>query len=485
MGKIYFPFNSIMVDGKPDRAADAETLARYLGGVITNGVIFSANSLKVATAGGMGLNILPGTAYINGKIFYMDEAEAVTLDTANATLDRIDRIVVRLSEIERKIDVAVLKGTPASTPQAPALTRGGDVYELCLAEVRVPAAVTAIAASYITDTRKNKELCGWVTDLIRPEDEMVYSCNGSNDNVTLKTFIDTALTRQNQVYIRIKGQFGSDGSVAQGYAFAYTGNNNVVLDFSDADVVSAGAFIYADKITVKGLKVSATGGTADARSIIYGVDAILEGCSITGDLNAADGKAYNVTGGRMINCRADVTNSQGTGTGIECNRAILEGCDISATSKTASAYALNGFVTGATGCVFTGKTESADTTASGNGAICSGNFANCTFIGIGALKGQGLFLRTGYYLQATGCIFRGYTADTANGWGIGITGATDSGITIILAGALCNSVALNGFTQTGALKLADGYGAISGIFYTAVEVPTTIASYGAFSRNRV
>ena len=161
MAVTFFPFNSIVVDGVPDRPANAANLAAYLAGFFSNGVLLQTETaLQVTPAGGMDVQIAVGVGNINGKAILNDAAEIMELEAANATLDRIDRIVFRLDEPNRSMMFDVLKGTPASSPTAPAITQSADIYEMCLAEIRIPAGATSITASYITDTRKNPELCG-------------------------------------------------------------------------------------------------------------------------------------------------------------------------------------------------------------------------------------------------------------------------------------------------------------------------------------
>ena len=486
MSKLYFPFNSIVIGGVADRAANADDFAAYFKGLIKNGVLFSNTSLKVATDSGMNIKVQAGTAYINGKIYSNDEAESITIDTANATLSRIDRVVLRLDEANRLISVAVRKGTPASSPVAPAIAQAADVYELCLAEIRVPAGATSIIANYITDKRSDTALCGWVTNLVMPADGFIYQCNGSNDNVGLKAFIDTCLALQDKVSIKIKGQFGYNSTrytaESNSYIFAYTGSDkNVILDFSGCDISAHTNFIYAQDITIKGAAVTATDGS----HVIAGNKATFIDCSIEGSFARAAAAGYSLTSCRLINCRANIHNSAGTATGVYGTDLDMTDCDISAESDTASAYGVDATSCRGTGCKFNGKTDSKASTASGNGAIAAGQFVGCSFIGIGALKGQGIFLRDGYYLQAMSCTFRGYTADATNGWGKGITGAASDGITVSLFGIMCNQVELAGYSQTASCELASGHGSIAGLFYAAVTVPATIASYGTFNRNRV
>ena len=161
MAVTYFPFNSIVVNGVPDRPANAENLAAYLAGFFSNGVLLQEDTaLQVVASSGMNVQINAGSGNINGKTILNDSAEIITLEKASASLDRIDRVVFRLDTTNRLMEFDVLKGTPASNPVAPELTQGADVYELCLAEIRVPAGATSIVASHITDTRVDETLCG-------------------------------------------------------------------------------------------------------------------------------------------------------------------------------------------------------------------------------------------------------------------------------------------------------------------------------------
>lgn len=161
MAVTFFPFNSIVVDGVPDRPANAENLAAYLAGFFSNGVIMQEDTaLKVEAYSGMSVQIRAGMGNINGKTILADAAEIITLNTASASLNRIDRVVFRLDEVNRLMEFDVLTGTPAADPVAPELTQGADVYEMCLAEIIVPAGASEILINYITDTRADAELCG-------------------------------------------------------------------------------------------------------------------------------------------------------------------------------------------------------------------------------------------------------------------------------------------------------------------------------------
>jgi hypothetical protein len=150
-----------------DRVYDAADIAAYFGSLVSNGVFYAiSTNLQVSPGSGLAVSVAAGCAWINGYRYENTDALNMPLTTANGSNPRIDRIVVRLSQITRSIQLAVVAGTPATTPVAPALTRTSDVYELGIADVLVPAAATSIVSNNITDTRLNTNLCGLVNSLV-------------------------------------------------------------------------------------------------------------------------------------------------------------------------------------------------------------------------------------------------------------------------------------------------------------------------------
>lgn len=150
-----------------DRVYDATDFAAYFGSLVSNGVFYmAATNLQVSPAIGLAVSVAAGSAWINGYRYENTDDLNMPLTTANGSNPRIDRIVVRLSQVSRSIQLAVVAGTPAATPAAPALTRTSDVYELGISDVLIPAAATSIATNNITDTRLNTNLCGLVNSLV-------------------------------------------------------------------------------------------------------------------------------------------------------------------------------------------------------------------------------------------------------------------------------------------------------------------------------
>lgn len=160
----YMPFNSI----SGDRVYKAEDWAWYFSTFISNGVFAPYNghtACNVNASGTMGLTVDEGFAFINGYAFHNTGAN-LTVSTAHAALPRIDRVVVRWDLNNRLMLIALKKGTAASNPSAPALTRSSTIYELALADIYVDAGATGISQAKVTDRRSDTSLCGFVTGVI-------------------------------------------------------------------------------------------------------------------------------------------------------------------------------------------------------------------------------------------------------------------------------------------------------------------------------
>lgn len=161
-------FNS--VDG--DRTYGCNDFNDWFKPLVSNGIFMSRNSsaLQVYASTGMQVSVRAGEGRFNGYWFESDAVENITIPNADVTMPRIDRIVIRVSNTDRNITLAVLKGEVGTSPVAPTLTRNESVYEYSLAQIRVNANATTITQSNITDERLNGDVCGSVTGLINQID---------------------------------------------------------------------------------------------------------------------------------------------------------------------------------------------------------------------------------------------------------------------------------------------------------------------------
>lgn len=160
---------------------DAADVAAYLAG-LTSGVFSSAEDFPVTAAGGLKVTVGAGRGWVHpsrftGYSITKREADTLTMPLADPSLPRIDCIVMRYDAGARAASLQVLQGTASSTPTAPAISRTGLIYDLCLAEITRPAGSTSITTGQITDTRLDEALCGIVRDGVTgiPTEELIAS----------------------------------------------------------------------------------------------------------------------------------------------------------------------------------------------------------------------------------------------------------------------------------------------------------------------
>ena len=167
MSVKYGFFNSRLVDGVQDRLYNALDITSYFDKIIGNGVFVNpANSLQIMASSGLQVICKPGKGWIDGFYIVNDADLPMTIEAADVTLNRIDRIVFRLDKANRNMSVVIKKGTPATSPVAPGVTRTEEIKEYSLATVYVAKQATTITQANITDTRLNSNVCGKVTSLI-------------------------------------------------------------------------------------------------------------------------------------------------------------------------------------------------------------------------------------------------------------------------------------------------------------------------------
>lgn len=162
-----FPFDSHVSgyddNGYPiyDRASTSAEIAMVYDAFLSDGV-FLNTMCQVLAGSGMTATVGVGGAHIKGRFCYLDTPVTVTFQPATSQA-RIDTVVLRrdLSSSVNNIVCAVVKGTSGNA--APALTRDGTIWEIGLANVRIPANSNAIQQANITDTRLDTQRCGLVT----------------------------------------------------------------------------------------------------------------------------------------------------------------------------------------------------------------------------------------------------------------------------------------------------------------------------------
>ena len=166
----YF-FNAVQSGGVYDRVYNAEDVTSYLNKIVGNGVFPNPSSqLQVRAGTGMQVIVNAGEGWINGHKMINTADMQLSVDSPDALLNRIDRVIFYADASTRSMGIAIKKGTNATNPTAPALVRNTTRYEMSLATIRVNKQITSIVQSMITDTRADSNVCGWVAGLIQQVD---------------------------------------------------------------------------------------------------------------------------------------------------------------------------------------------------------------------------------------------------------------------------------------------------------------------------
>lgn len=151
-----------------DRKYKSTDFAEYFSTFIGNGIFPNpSTNLEVFANDDMTVTIKKGYAWINGYMYANTEDLILELDYADNSLNRIDRVVVRLDIINREIKLQIKKGEFSLEPTVSELQRNSDIYELCLADIKVNNGTISISQENILDNRLNSKLCGMVNSLIK------------------------------------------------------------------------------------------------------------------------------------------------------------------------------------------------------------------------------------------------------------------------------------------------------------------------------
>lgn len=151
-------FNSVEGD---ERTYQAEDMAQMFSNFLGNGFF---EGLRVSSSNSTNTIVGAGAAFIEGHAYNNTSSLTLTHDSADASLTRIDRVVLRLDrDIDaRHIKAFVKRGEASTRPVPPDLTRNDYVWELSLAQVEITAGKSYIDDSQITDERGDHEVCGRV-----------------------------------------------------------------------------------------------------------------------------------------------------------------------------------------------------------------------------------------------------------------------------------------------------------------------------------
>lgn len=160
-----------------DRAITSVPLRKLIKQLFSDGIMPNVSTnMQVVAGSGMKAVVKAGFAICNGCLKLEEEQKTLTLEAADTSYGRIDTIVLRLDDNDnaRSCEFAVVKGTASANPVRPALTRNQSVWELGLADIKVPKQSVAVRNDRITDTRYESSRCGVISSISEFDTTGIY-----------------------------------------------------------------------------------------------------------------------------------------------------------------------------------------------------------------------------------------------------------------------------------------------------------------------
>lgn len=159
-------FNSV----NGDRKYNAEDMSHYFDGLISNGIYESiGDKFHVTPGGNMSVNVGTGRAMIDCHWIKSDSIVNIEISAADVQLNRWDCIVIKLDMTAREMTLEKIQGVPGNPAPLPVFNDTETVKYLWVASVYIPAGMTTVTQSRITDMR-GKARCPYVTGLIKQVD---------------------------------------------------------------------------------------------------------------------------------------------------------------------------------------------------------------------------------------------------------------------------------------------------------------------------
>ena len=239
----------------------------------SRGVFAADDNLRVSAGGGMNVTISPGVCFLKmgeywGVTALQKTALSLPIQTADGTLTRKDVVVARIDKVANLAEIVVKPGTPASSPELPAIVRDDDYDEIYLASVTVGAGVVEITAAAISDLRLDETVCGLMVDTAAKIPTDVYDAQ-------IHAYLNKIETELNQLHagtaVMTKAVYDPQGreddifkavdSVAPRYKARYTlAGWAAVTD----ETAKANGYAYTQTATLTPLDANAPEITADS-----------------------------------------------------------------------------------------------------------------------------------------------------------------------------------------------------------------------------
>ena len=138
-----------------DRVYDADQFGSLFDGIISEGIFPNVGDKFFVRPvnNTMGVYVGSGKAWLNRRWVENTGDEALTVQAANASLDRIDSVVLSVdtSKAVRAAKFEVIKGTAAAVPRPPLIASEGEKKYFVLANIKVVKNSRAVIPENITN----------------------------------------------------------------------------------------------------------------------------------------------------------------------------------------------------------------------------------------------------------------------------------------------------------------------------------------------
>ena len=197
-----------------DRVYGADSFEHWLKKFFTTGVF--SGEMQVTANNDMTVTVAGGYINIGGKVKFFQTGQVLIIETAHATYDRIDNIVVERNDTDRDFTVKVVKGGYSSVPAAPTPKRESGIDQRVLAQVKVVHGAVRILQADITDTRTDTDLCGVVTGTVEEYDFQQFQAQFDSYMELYKQSLENYDKEQKalfeKLYEHIRGQLSEDAA---------------------------------------------------------------------------------------------------------------------------------------------------------------------------------------------------------------------------------------------------------------------------------
>lgn len=231
---------------KGDKAKDAAFFARYFSSIIGDGIFPNpSDNFQFSPSGQMNLTRQGGSCWIRGYFAFDDSPKTFVLPSSGNYQTFYH--VLRLDTGEGEISELLLHD-----PVVPPPLREGNIWDLLLAVVRIPAGATAVTASMIEDTRHNSSVCGIVCGTVEQigTDTLYNQLHGVIDDAgrlreALDEYISQTKNDFDDWFDEMKAQLSKDAAGNLQLSKADVSLNNVNASSVTPALLSPGAVTEA------------------------------------------------------------------------------------------------------------------------------------------------------------------------------------------------------------------------------------------------